>query len=419
MGRLPKLCKHQGKRQWYLRIQGQFIYLGNLDTTTETEAESARLKILQQYAAGTNPKQFRHHITVAEVVEQYLVRVVDERYRRRDGSPTSEVSNHCNAFRPLVRIFGEEPAADFGGNALEALQKAMAGDSWKTDTEKRRPTSRPWCCSQINKHISRIKRCFKWAAGKKLCPAEIVGEHALVEPIRPGQYGTKEPPEVPPVPIEVLNATLPALSPVLVDMIRVQLLTGSRPGEICGLTPGQIDRSGKKLELITKGAFCLPPGCWAILPDQHKTQIWGKTRIIPVGPQCQKILLPYLERNPDQPIFSPIESKEISLASRRANRKTPLTPSQKKRTRKKNPKKNPGSAWTPSAYAAAIRKAALKTGQPHWHPHQIRHLSATILTREFGIETARVICGHSSVSATAIYAERDLSAAFAAISKHG
>lgn len=46
-----------------------------------------------------------------------------------------------------------------------------------------------------------------------------------------------------------------------------------------------------------------------------------------------------------------------------------------------------------------------------WHPHQLRHAAATRLRREFGIEAARVILGHSSPAMTDLYAEIDASRA--------
>ena len=42
-----------------------------------------------------------------------------------------------------------------------------------------------------------------------------------------------------------------------------------------------------------------------------------------------------------------------------------------------------------------------------WHPHQLRHNAGTELRREFGIEAARLILGHSSAAITEIYAEID------------
>ena len=416
--RLPKLCVHTAKRRWYVRVRGEFRYLGSIDEVSESEAESARLQVLQQ--ATTNKKSARRSlVTVSDVILEYLTQVVDVRYRRQDGSPTHEMVNQKTAFRPLNRVYGDTLAARFDGQSLEALQRIMAGDNWKTPTERARATSRPWCCSQINKHIGRVKRMFRWAAGRKMVPAELVAEHALVEPLRPGQHGTTEPDDVSPVPIQVIEATLPKLTKVVADMVRLQLLTGARPGEVCALTPDQIDRTGERISQVTRGQFRLPAGCWAIVPSQHKTRHRGKARVIPVGPQAVAVLAKYLDRPGGAPCFSPRENREAFDAARRAGRQTPLTPSQAKRVRKARPRRKAGDQYTTTAYAQSVRKAARKAGQPHWHPHQLRHTAATLLAHEFGPEVARTVCGHSTLSATGIYVERDLKAAFAAIEKVG
>ena len=55
----------------------------------------------------------------------------------------------------------------------------------------------------------------------------------------------------------------------------------------------------------------------------------------------------------------------------------------------------------------------------YWHPHQLRHNAATKIRATYGIEVARIILGHARMSATEIYAERDLVAAAQAIAAMG
>ena len=44
------------------------------------------------------------------------------------------------------------------------------------------------------------------------------------------------------------------------------------------------------------------------------------------------------------------------------------------------------------------------------HPHQLRHNYATNVRREYGLEAAQILLGHSSALVTdAVYAERDMS----------
>ena len=49
--------------------------------------------------------------------------------------------------------------------------------------------------------------------------------------------------------------------------------------------------------------------------------------------------------------------------------------------------------------------------QHRWSPNQLRHNAATYLRKQFGIEAARVLLGHSSAAVTEVYAELDLAKA--------
>jgi site-specific recombinase XerC len=42
-----------------------------------------------------------------------------------------------------------------------------------------------------------------------------------------------------------------------------------------------------------------------------------------------------------------------------------------------------------------------------WSPNQLRHSYATEVRKQFGLEAAQVVLGHSTCRVTEIYAERD------------
>ena len=68
-------------------------------------------------------------------------------------------------------------------------------------------------------------------------------------------------------------------------------------------------------------------------------------------------------------------------------------------------------------YARA--RVAVKRVAPKWHPHQLRHNAATRLRREFGLDVARAVLGHSSPVVTEVYAELDQAKAAEAMAKIG
>ena len=73
-------------------------------------------------------------------------------------------------------------------------------------------------------------------------------------------------------------ATLPFLTPHLQVMVRLQQLTGMRPGEV--------DRGGE---------------AWVYRPAQHKTARHGKARPIHLGPRAQAAITEFLLRDGTPP----------------------------------------------------------------------------------------------------------------------
>src|SRR5262249_10796155 len=113
---------------------------------------------------------------------------------------------------------------------------AMATGSWFTDAEraKRAKNKLPvgWCRKSVNKALCRIRALLKFGVRKKLIPASVLAESQVVEPLRVGRGKARETAPVLPVEPSVIDATLPHLPPVVADMVRVQLATGMRPGEL-------------------------------------------------------------------------------------------------------------------------------------------------------------------------------------------
>lgn len=340
-------------------------------------------------------------LTTNEVLLHY-VRHIEQYYRHADGSPTSEVRNVKSAIRWVKNLYGHTLANEFTSLSLEAIRAKMIEAGL--------------CRNRINKDTARIRRVFKWAGAKRIVPASVWQELSTVEGLRAGRSAAKETAPVRPVAPSVVEATLPHLPPIVADMVRLQILTGMRSGELVAM---------RALDLETSGPV------WHYTPPSHKTAHHGHERTIAIGPKGQAIVRRYLKTDLQAALFSPRESMQQFREQQRRERKTKLQPSQANR-KKRRPRKLPSAFYTPGSYGRSIADAIERANDaarkenpkspvviPHWHPHQLRHLRATELRKHFGIDAARVVLGHRSPAITETYAEIDVGKADEIMAKMG
>jgi integrase len=217
-----------------VRIDGKDIYLGKYGSP-ESRERYGRL-IAEWFATGrvepTKPLPMAQQppapLTIAELILAYW-KHAETYYRTREGKPTQEQDNLRVALRPLRKLYGRTPARDFGPLALQAVRQDMIRSGL--------------CRTTINARANRIRRVFKWAVSVEMIPASVT--HALrdVDGLSEGRSEAREADAVEPVPIGVVEATLPHLPRPVAAMVRLQLLTGCRAGEVmamrgCDLTPG-------------------------------------------------------------------------------------------------------------------------------------------------------------------------------------
>ena len=399
---LPKYRKHRASGQAVVTLNGKDHYLG------PHGAKTSRLnydRVIGEWLASGRSLAYgavSDDLTIVELVADY------RRYARNyygDGL-NSELHRIDAAVKLLTALYGRTPAAKFGPLELKALRERFIADGW----------SRPY----INANTRRIVRMFRWAAADGRLSPLTPQALAMVPGLRRGKTSARETKPILPVADEVVEATLPHLTAVVADMVRLQRLTGCRPAEVCAIRPGDLDRAGE---------------VWIYRPPSHKTSHHGKERAIFIGARGQEILLPYLARDPEAPCFSPRESEAKRRAAVAAARQTPLSCGNRAGTnRRKRPRRQPGDFYDPRAYYRAIRYACdrafrhlqlgsvrkrhltaeqameLRAWQTahHWAPNQLRHAAATQVRREFGLEAAQIVLGHSKADVTQVYAERDV-----------
>jgi integrase len=385
--RNPSLRRHTASGQGIVTLSGRDHYLGRWpadqkQAPAEVQAEYDRL--ISEWRAGgrrpLTPTSDGTGLTINELILAFWEHA-EQHYRHPDGTPTTELKEYRYSLRPLRELYGHTPARDFGPLALKAVRQRMveAGQ----------------CRNVVNQRIGRVKRMFRWGASEELVPAAVVQALATVAGLPKGRSPARESEPVQPVPEPLVEAVLPLVLPPVRAMIRLQLLTGMRPGEACAMRPCDIDMTG---------------ATWLYRPALHKTAWRGKGRVIALGPKAQAIVREFLPLKTDDFLFSPARAVAAWHAERRARRKTRVQPSQAYR-RKPNPKRKPAEVYSAHSYAHAITKACRRAGVPHWHPNQLRHNFATAARRRFGLEAAQVLLGHSKADVTQVYAERDLSLA--------
>lgn len=199
--------------------------------------------------------------------------------------------------------------------------------------------------STVNKWHNYILNMFRWAAMTDLLPASVWHSLLTVPKLKPGRSPAKPAKKVGPVPMEHVDAVKPLVSEQVRDAIDLQLLTGMRSSEVLGMTTGQIVGNIYR-------------------PEKHKTKWRGHVRTVPLGPKAMAIV----QRR--------AESEQGQLFRLRVD-----------------------------SYGEAIKRACLRAGVPHWHPHQLRHAAGTRVRDAHGLDAAQAFLGHASAKTSEIYAK--------------
>jgi len=246
----PKYMLHKPSGQARVRIGGRDIYLGEYDSPESHEQYDL---VLVKFLTG------RLNVDTAGVsISRLSIAFVAfaKGYYLKDGKQTAEVSCIQMALKPLVRIFGKEKINSFGPLKLKAVREEMIRLNWARKT--------------INKSVERITRMLRWGTENEYVDPTIYQACRAVTGLRRGRCEARETEAVQPVPKSDIDAVELFVSRQIWGMIQLQLCTGMRPGEVCILKAGDIDRSSD---------------VWTFKPPTHKTAHHGRQRFIFIGPK--------------------------------------------------------------------------------------------------------------------------------------
>jgi integrase len=391
---VPKYQKHRASGQAVVSINGRDHYLG-LHGSKASRIEYDRL--ITEWLSSGRSRAFGTpdpELTIVELLADYL------KYAASYYGTGSEYAQIIRAVRPLKELYGRTAAEHFGVLQFKAVREKAA-----TSGRSRK---------YVNDIMGRVVRVFNWAAAEGFLPASIPQNLAIVPGLRRGKCDLLDHPPILPVDDAVVDATLPHLSDVVADMVRLHRSTGMRPAEVCMLRPCDVDRSGE---------------VWIYRPASHKTERYGKDRVVLIGPKGQEVLLRYLARAVDEYCFRPRDSEAKRRAAQHAARNTPMSCGNRPgANRTQKPLRTAGDRYVTSSYRRAIHRGCdrafpmlglqdaivsklpkeqlelLRSWQSEhrWAPNQLRHAAATEVRREFGLvvdEEGVVVVGHTRLKA--------------------
>jgi integrase len=377
--RTPSIRKHAsgqaivtlGGRDHYLGIIGSPEVKRNFNTLME-----------EWYANGEHlpvhriPESKREEFTVSDLAVRYHAYAKEHYFNAERNTMSGEFDNVRDAFAHVVALYAELPVKDFGPTHLRVIRAAMLKPKNEQGQSLR---SR----SYVNGAINRIRRVFKIGVSLELVPPSVLEALRAVDGIKRGKEGARETKKVQPVELTQVRAVLAVVPETLSTMIKLQLMHGMRPGEVCLMRRCDID--------MTRSS-------WIYTPMFHKNQHHGLGRQVQLGQVAQTMLKPFLERcEPEEFLFSPKRAMQERYAACKTHRHQPP---ERPRTRRRV-----GSRYSTNTYAQAIFHACNTAGIPPWSPNQLRHRAATDVRAQFGIEAAMKVLGHTSLRMTENYAE--------------
>ena len=379
INRPPKMSK-KSDGQAYVTIQEKRIYLGRFGSEEALKAYNA---VVAEYASVKTISAFR--TSMVTTVDDLFLSYSD--FLKKEEIKGSKIDNMKIVIRMVSPLYGDIAVDDFRSIALKTIQDILVKTTIKRSGET---LSRRY----VNDIVSFIVQIFKWGVSMEMVQEETWRVLSTIESLKKGKARETAPREN--VPTETVLKTLPFLSSVVADMVRYQMATACRPGEI----------------FVLRKCDCRKMGYAVVyFPESHKNKWRGQGRNIILTPEALEIVERRSEnKEPEDYIFAPMDAYLEKWAADAAARKSPMTPSQRKRHEKAVAQKRLSvrSTYSKDSYNRAITRAIERANaagvlMPHWTPYQLRHEALTQIRAKYGIEVAQAVAGHRSIDTTQIY----------------
>ncbi len=202
---LPSYRHHKPSGRAVVTLDGKDHYLGKFDSS---ESRENYHRLLAEWMEARRSRDdpgtsSGPDLTLGELLLAFWRHAL-EHYRDPAGRPTGELDNLKVALRPVRKLYGLSRAKDFGPLAFRAVR----GQTIRSGLAR----------TSLNDRINRVRRAFRWAASVELIPAAVL--HGL-EAVPGLRTAVREPEPVEPVPLEVVEATIPHMSRVVAGLVRL------------------------------------------------------------------------------------------------------------------------------------------------------------------------------------------------------
>ena len=366
----PQLKLHKASGRGRAILNGQHHYTKAPFGTAECYEEY--LDLLARWRAnGREP--LRPVQTPVELEQPQTVQQLSDAYERHlDAVQAYRKGGRETSQRGLVRIALKEFVSDFGVMPLRRLRAA--------EVVRHRDSLRAVAgltVAGVNRKVGLIKQMIFWGVERGYVPeigaASIITMRRLKTPRRARRPAADE---------SHLDAALQHLAPTLATMVRLQRLTGMRPGEVCAMRWKDIDKD--------PGGEIGRRGLWSYRVDEAKSDSFHETRYL--LNKAARALLSEFVKPPTAFIFSPRDT-----------------------VRQRWPGGAPdllaaaGDRYTTPSYRQALERACRAAKVPIISPHSIRHRFLTEVANDatLGLAAAAQAANHSNLATTTRYVHAD------------
>ncbi|MBL8737861.1 MAG: tyrosine-type recombinase/integrase [Planctomycetes bacterium] len=381
--RVPRMGVHKGSGQARVLLSGVEHYLGRAGSPEALERYASLVK--EWLAAGRKPlhqapNPVQAVLTMRSLFDQFLAYVDASGRYQKGGQPTTQ--------RQHFAWVGNSLSEHFAGLPIAKLDEAGLV-RWRDRLEGNRKRTR----SGINRLVAAALYVLRWGKSRGLVPKAVFVDVAAIEPLKRGEVGDRPETGRPRRAVSAEEAARVAVHccPQVAAMIRLQVLTGMRPGEVCRLRWADIDKTPLEGDRTGSWLYTVPAG---------KTSHHGHVTRYVLPPAAQRILNQF-PAPPLAYVFSPAAAMAERRARMRAARKTPVQPSQLERDA--TARREYASCWGLNEYRHAVERACRKANVERFTPHELRHGFLTWAANTLSLGAAAAAANHRNLTTTQRY----------------